>query len=404
MIQQFLDSALEVVIQSGFLYVPLLFDPSVDRELHTPPESHSLIPTNGRLFVRAVSVQSVLENYPTIFPESYERLRNACLHKYSAIRRLERIPLDGKLKTILFDVMPHFIRGHKGFERRRLSEGEILDLIERKISTPASCYQKASALVNTDVLRGLLKALGEHRVAIAPLRDGLTSAREVGEWTQKAIERKIVEGETARVKQLLEGRKTFGETEKRRIAVLLHLAEKGSLEIDHFGFSRIGSDDEYFVYKRTGEYALKDYYGRLYLFPDCRVVVCTHLSQKPVVMENYKHPFLEAHDAGQEICLRGFTSPAVFSGSAMIRALEEGINALLYGYSSRRRNGYNNLERMPNRLGSLGFGDSPLVGPTDYPVIRKAHLLDVDFDDYRVSKDHPKIASGQVEVTNDFTP
>jgi hypothetical protein len=37
-------------------------------------------------------------------------------------------------------------------------------------------------------------------------------------------------------------------------------------------------------------------------------------------------------------------------------------------------------------------------------VIRKGHILDVDFEDYCVSRDHPKIASGQVQVTNDLTP
>ena len=93
--------------------------------------------------------------------------------------------------------------------------------------------------------------------------------------------------------------------------MLLYISEKGSLEIDGFGFSRMGMTDEYVIYKHTGEYALKDYYGRIYLFPDCRVAVSTIVPLKPVVLDTYKHPFLEGHDAGQPICLRGFNPPRV---------------------------------------------------------------------------------------------
>ena len=158
------------------------------------------------------------------------------------------------------------------------------------------------------------------------------------------------------------------------------------------------------MYKRTGEYALKDYYGRIYLFPDCRVAVSTLLPLKPFVMENYKHPFLEAHDSGQDICMRGFSPPNVFAAATVITALEEGIQALLYGYSPRRRNGYHSLDRMTARARIGESGEQPMVEPLDYPVIRRRHVLDVDFDDYRVSRDHSKVASGLVEVTNDLTP
>lgn len=404
MIRQFLDSDLDLMIQSGFIYVPLLFDPSVDREIRTPPGPDTLIRVNGRVFVRAVSVESLLDTYPTIHPESYEQLRQACLKKYPAILRPERMPLDGKLETILFQVMPHFIRGHKGLERKKLSEEEILDFLESKISIPVKRYEEAGQHLDVDSLRGVMQELEDPGEMVRPLEEDLAPARTVGEWIQKAVRRRIVEEEKARLRQILQQREEWVERNTKHLAVLLHIAGEGSVEIDGFGFSRIGSTGEYLVFKHTGEYALKDYYGRLYLFPDCRVGVSTIVPLKPFVMESYRHPFLEAYDSGQEICLRGFTSPGVFSGRAMIRALEEGINALLYGYSSRRRNGYHNLERMPNRVGSLGFGDSPIVGPTDYPIIRKGHILDVDFEDYRVAKDHPKIALGQVEVTNDLTP
>lgn len=404
MIQQLLDSDLELVIQSGFIHVPLLFDPSVDREREAPPKPDTLIQVNGRQFVKAVSLQSLLDTYPTIHPEPYEQMKRTCLQEYPVILRLGRVPVDERLETLLFQVMPHFIRGHRGLERRRLSEGEILDLIERKVSIPARCYDEARALLDTNSLRGAVKELEKQGTAIAPLKDGLTSARRLGEWLQWAVEQRILEGEKARVRQAVQQQEEPTDVQRRHLAVLLHIAEESALEIDGFGFSRMGPGDEYCVYKRTGEYALKDFYGRLYLFPDCRVAVSTILPLKPFVMENYKHPFLEGHDSGQDICMRGFTAPNAFAGEGMISALEEGVNALLYGYSSRRRNGYHSLEGRKRQFPVVDFDEPAVPWPMDYPVIRKRHILDVDFADYRVPNDHPKIASGQVEVTNSFTP
>ncbi|MEK6571432.1 MAG: hypothetical protein AABZ61_08690, partial [Bacteroidota bacterium] len=148
----------------------------------------------------------------------------------------------------------------------------------------------------------------------------------------------------------------------------------------------------------------KDYYGRMYLFPDCRVAVSTIVPLKPVVVDTYKHPFLEGHDAGQPICLRGFNPPKVFTAANVINALQEGINALLYGYSSRRRNGYHGLDQMTRFARTTDVDDDIMPEHEDYPVISTRHARTVNFDDYRVSSDHPKIASGQAEITNNYTP
>jgi hypothetical protein len=45
---------------------------------------------------------------------------------------------------------------------------------------------------------------------------------------------------------------------------------------------------------------------------------------------------------------------------------------------------------------SLEFEDGPLG-------LRRS-VSSVHFDDCRVPRDHPKIASGEVEITNDYTP
>lgn len=402
--QQLLDSELELVVESGFIYVPLLFDPAIESEIRPPRKTNILIEVDRRHFIKTLSLQSLVENYAKIHPDSYEQLRSACLEKHGHSLNLGGTSIDGRLRTILFHIMPHFIRRNKSLERRRLSEEEILGLIGERITIPARYYKDAAQFLDTDSLRGVLRDLEEQGATIDPPKDGLISARKLREWLLKALEVKIIDREKDRLRQALEEQEQFAETRRTSIAILLYIAEKGGLEIDGFGFSRIGLTDDYLIYKHTGEYALKDFYGRLYLFPDCRVAVSTIPPFKPFVIDTYKHPFLEGHDSRQEICLRHFSPPRVFTAANVINALEEGLNALLYGYSSRRRNGYHSLDRVTMHLRTVNFEDDIMPEPGDYPVIRTRRVRTVDFDDYRVPKDHPKIASGQVAITNNYTP
>lgn len=401
--RKLLDSELELVVKSGFIYLPLLFDPDIEREITTPRKPNTLIEVNGKVFVKTLSLQSLLKNYAKIHPDSYEELRNTHLEKYCHTPCLEGISVDGKLRTILFQIMPHFIRRKKGFERRRLSEEEILDLIGEKVNVPERYYEEADKFLDIDSLRGLLNNLEKQGLTIDPPKDGLISARKLSEWLHKTLEVEILDREKGRLRHAFEEREQFVEAQKKYIAILLCIAEKGSLEIDGFGFSRVLTDN-YIIYKHTGEYALKDYYGRIYLFPDCRVAVSTIRSLMPLVIDIYKHPFLEGHDSGQEICLRDFNPPRVFNAANVIKALEEGINSLLYGYSRRRRNGYHSLDRIPTNSPRADFDDSIMPEHESGLVTLAKHVRTVNFDDYRIPKDHPKIASGQVEITNEYTP
>ena len=167
----------------------------------------------------------------------------------------------------------------------------------------------------------------------------------------------VIQSESERLRQIFHLREQFRQTKQEHVAILLYIAETGSLEIDDFGFLRKGFHNEYLVYKRTGEYVLKDYYGRSYLFPDCRVAVSTAGPFTPVVIEKYKHPFLFRHAAGQEICLQNFTPPNEFNADTAIRVLEEGITALLYSYDSRRRNGYHSLDPTREYIRTIEFVD-----------------------------------------------
>jgi len=399
-----LDSDLELLIQSGFVCLPLLFDPAIEGEIRTSPRPKTLMTVDGRYFIKTLRLHSLVESYEKIDAQLYEQVLSMCLQKYCGMVELSDISMSEKLRMILFQVMPYFIRRSRGLERRKLSEDEILDLVEEKVNIPRRYYDKATKFLDTRSLRLILGELEERVPSTDPPGDGLMAARRLREWLVKALEVKIMNGEKERLRQVLYHREQFGGTQRKYVAILLYIAEKGSVEIDGFGFSRIGMSDEYLIYKRTGEYALKDFYGRLYLFPDCRVAVSAVIPSRPFVIETYKHPFLEGFDAGQQICLRDFTPPKVFTAASVIKALEEGINALLYGYSSRRRNGYHSLDRATQHIRGTDLDEEITSEFEEGPLGRRRRVPSVHFDDCRVPRDHPKIASGEVEITNDYTP
>lgn len=387
--QKLLDSDLEVVVASDFIFLPLLFDPSIATEiqaansLKAPPEARgspredNLIVAGGRTFIKTLSLSSLLEHFENLHPDAYGRLRKIFLGKnLGSIADRDQISLDDKLKTIVFQVMPHFLRrADRILGEKRTKSEELLELICGKVDIPQKYYDQARMIFDPRLLEKMLTDLEKIEISVEPLREGVIPVPELRQWFYQAIRKRIVEKEKDRLKQKIAGEPHLND---QQAAILLYLARKGSLEIDGFGFSRIGKTSEYLIYKRTGEYVLKDFYGRLYLFPDCRVAVST-LRLKPVVMEKYKHPFLRRHSCGQEICLTNFTPPSAFTVRNAITVLEEGVNALFYGYNYRRRNGYHSLDRLP----------------------REERL--VDFEDLRIASDHPKISSGQVEVKNVYS-
>lgn len=386
--QQLLDSDLEVVVASDFLYLPLLFDPSIAAELQAAdnskappvargsPEADNLVVAAGRHFIKTLRLSALLEHFENLHPDAYGQLRDGFLKEHlGSVSAREEISLDDKLETIVFQVMPHFIRreGRVWGEKRTKNE-ELLDLIWEKIDIPKKYYGLARMLFDPELLRKMLTDLEKIEVTVEPPGEGLIPVQDLRPWVHQALTKKIVEKEKDRLRQKIRERER--PLENQQAAVLLYLAVKGSLEIDGFGFSRIGKTREYLIYKRTGEYALKDFYGRLYLFPDCRVAVTTLGRLTPVVMEKYKHPFLRRHSFGQQVCLGNFPPPPAFTAPGAIAALEQGVNALFYGYNCRRRNGYHSLDRLP----------------------REERL--VDFEDLRIALDHPKISAGLVEIKN----
>jgi hypothetical protein len=402
--RQLWDSDLELLIQSGCICLPLLFDPSMEREVYLSQGSTALLRIDGRHFIRSLNLRSLVASYEKIDPQLYEHVRSTCVPRAFGTLGLGNLQFSEKLRKIIFQVMPHFLRRSRSLERRKLGEDEILDLIVEKVRIPKRYYDHATRFLAAGPLRSLLDESEAKIPRIDPPEDGLISARTLREWLVKALEAEILNGEKERLKHVLYHGEQFGGTERKYLAILLYIAEKGGLEIDGLGFFRIGLGDDYLIYKHTGEFALRDFYDRTYLFPDCKVGVSTIAPLRPIVIDPYKHPFLEGYGPGQAICLRSFPPRRDFTAGNAIVALEEGINALLYGYSGRRRNGYHSLDRLKPTMPPAEWNDDTGDEHVEDPLIPKRYVAAVNFEDYRIARGHPKIASGKVEVTNQHTP
>jgi hypothetical protein len=316
-----------------------------------------LIELAGKHFIKSVSIQSMLTRMEGIDNDYYGQLEREYLRKFPLSPTLEGISPDSKLMTLLLKVMPYFVRKNKGFARKRLKDEEFLDFLGDTIDIPQSFREQADKYLDSGPLLQRLNDLERLEHKVEPLREGAISGEIFGRWLYKALEMQIVDKEIARVKKRLQDRERLTAAQRNHFYTLMYIAEKGALEIDGFGFYRISSGDDYLVYKRTGEYILKDYYARSYLFPDCRVAVLTIRPFRPMVLEHYKHPFLRGHTSKQEICMKGFKSPEGFTADNIVKLLEEGINALLYGYDARRRNGYHSLDPTLHYVKTIEFED-----------------------------------------------
>jgi hypothetical protein len=368
--RQLLNSDMEFLVESDFIYLPLLFNPEIEKEvqallrpgrpMENPgyPVSKTIITHQDKHFVKALNIHSVLENYEVINAYDYKLRRKEFLREYQLTREVDGILLDDTLKTILFQVMPYFVRINSELRRKKLLDEDILDLIGKKIDIPGKYYKEAKIFRHVEHLKAVLKELENQKPTLKPPGNGLLSTHQLRDWFHEAVHAKILAKEHDRLTKALQIRMQFSQAKPEHAATLLYIADTGSMEIDGFGFTRKnGYRGEYFVYKRMGEYVLKDYYARSYLFPTCRVAVSTYTPFRPFVMEKYKHPFLLRHKSGQDICMKHFAPPDEFTAENAIRTLEEGLTALRYGYDARRRNGYHSLDRTWVYIPTIDFED-----------------------------------------------
>ncbi len=365
----FFESDHPMMVQSGVLYLPLLFDPDIDRDVRrtssgpspgdrsTCTASPILIQVGRRFYVKTVTLQTIVDNYEALDRAGYENLREALLGKTEVDSSLKAVLPGGKLQIILLKILPHFVRKNRGAQRKRFSDEDVLDFLCDHLDIPQAYRKQAREVLDPRPLTQALARLEAVASAPGPPPEGSLSGPALRQWIVDGLKARIVMRERDRLQRELRRRGELGETQTRHLAALLFLADRGSFELDGFGFLRIGTRDEYLIYKRTGEYVLEDYYARRYRFPDCRVAVSTQGPLRPLVIERYKHPFLFGHTSNQEICMRGYDWPAEFSAENVIQVLEDGINALLFGYDARRRNGYHSLDPTLYYVKTIEFVD-----------------------------------------------
>ncbi len=382
-----LQSDTEMVIDSGFIYLPLMFDPAIDEEVKirgTQPgmlkrETAKLIQVHGKYFLQSLRISSILDNYRKLDPETFEYLRRSVIGRFLETLNPASFSVDEELKSIIFQVIPHFARKKNRLQKRQGAEKELMELINRQVAIPDRYYSEAVRFADTLSLRTEIRNIGAAKPSAGTSPSGLTTGRAFRRWLMEALESRVIEEEENRLENLLQSRLQFAKLQKEYIAVLLFAQETGAMELNGSGFFRKKDTGEYYVYARTGQYALKDYYDRIYLFADCRVGVSTFGPMVPYVVEKYKHPFLLGYEPFQKICVRGdFTPDWEFSAAGAIQAIEEGISALFHGYNNRRGNGH-------HRLDAMWMENNSIV-----------------FDDLRIPRDDPRIVSGQIEIKNDF--
>jgi len=381
------DPDLPLVHAAGFIYLPVQFDPAVAREVGAPgaveppetplPEAAPslLLVSHGRHYVRAFRPQTFLNVYHLLFPQDYERSREVFWRGRGYAAPPTGRVVSRKLATIIFDILPYFIRTKT---RGRPGQGSTATLWERIGTQMRRSGRGRSGNDPTETAGWDRLGRDGPEEGRTELPEGHLTGGQFRVWLEQALGHNLQARERERLAREVREQEEMVAAAGGQAAVLRHLAARRALEIDGVGFERLGEKDDYLIYRRTGVYGLRDSFGRVYLFPDGRVAVSTRGPLHPVVWEKYKHPLLLRHARRQQICIKDFQAPGEFSAGGVITALEQGLNALYYGYNYRKRNGYHSLDRMGRDLGG------------------------VSFDDYKVAKDHPLLVGGQVEVTNDF--
>lgn len=372
----------KVLIVDGYLYLPLCFDPDIASASENlaapawfPSEAASsadeiLLLYQDDLFIRTVSLAAVAAATADLF------LALSPKPDYPPPDPGALIP--PKLWVIIQEILPHFVR------RRGLRQGGVRESLSlwKWLARQVQGLRPDPALVRqwqetASLWRARRQKLQEQGRGVAPLPTGCYPGSQVLTWLRRQARADACQALAAQYQAALAALETWLTLEPEELLALSALVQQEEVEIDGFGWQKLSTPGEYLVFKRTGPYLLEDYFRRPYLFPDCRVAVFTNGPFKPVVLERYKHPLLRGHRPRQWICLPEDYQPAAeFNATAVIQALEAGINALYYGYNPRQRNGYHSLDR---------YG---------------RWVSDLDFEDLRLPPEHPGLQNGELEVKN----
>ena len=208
---QLLASETEVVIHSGFVYVPLLYDPQIKAELEflagkqaLPPPgvietiATNLIYTDGGYFIKSLSLASLVENYPAVFPEEFERERLRLIRHILPDGFAYQPPLDAKLKTILFEILPHFIRPHRALGRQQVGAASVPAYLASKMPVNRGDTAHLERLRERETsLKQVLLRLEHLETPPGPAPEKHGHGRELITWFRRALQTTIVTQEVS---------------------------------------------------------------------------------------------------------------------------------------------------------------------------------------------------------------
>ena len=339
-----------VYVKDGYLYTPVEGDDEICSEISSRRctlrnifsrrrDAGLLVRDKGDAFIRSVSLDSIIDNMRTIDQRGYDTAR---LKVYQKIRNsdmdVSRDRIDPLACTLIDEVLPRFVR----FGREERRERTLTQLLMERLDIPDSYWQKVRSYCDIEQLEKRIDSFDRGKRDATP-PTGRLSSKELESWVNDAVSAKIMCDERESLRQEIEKRKGRMLEKVQDIVVPLYVQESG-IKIDDFGMYRM-DDGAWIVYHHTGEYALEDFDGRIYRFPDCQVAVKVHRRvSEPIVINRYKHPFLEASGPYQPICIRMTYSSGDGLGENVIRNIEAGINTMLHGYFNEGDfNGYHLL-------------------------------------------------------------
>jgi hypothetical protein len=371
LVKKILGSIDEILIRDNFIYLPLLFDREIEKEIES---NEQVIKANEKFFVKAIGIGTIVKNFDKIYKGAYSSIEEGLCKKIFS-KEIPAISTDKNyciLNALIFEVMPYFCPSFAHIRNEKEKKEAVISAIEEyqkrlgiKEEYIEEYRQRASELLDETEQANLLKKLEVNEKVTFP--EGIVKASSLENLLKEAVEIEII---TKKKKELEESVKAMKETNTRYLAAMLYLKDAGNFEFENFGFEK--QEDGYLTYVKLKEYALKDFDGRIYLFPPCRVGTYVTFSgevSKPIVVDRYMHPFLEGYAQKKTICIVNFKLEGNTVGKRIISAIEQGISTLLYGYYSR-----NDFQ---------GY-----------------HRLDGSFDEYRISEDDPRIKSGEITITN----
>ncbi|MBU0666920.1 MAG: hypothetical protein ABIC91_08605 [Nanoarchaeota archaeon] len=373
-----------VIMNKGYLYLPLLYDSDVhddlkNRPLQTEKKSSLLIESESEQFIKTLNLDSYVKNYEHICPKEYKQIHDKYFGQFE-IGDWKNKAVNHRLDELITDVLPQFVQTRVGLKRRKLTKIELVDLITSKCKLSNAYGKKDNDIFKVGLLENSIQELEYTKEKNDVLPEGKIRSAEFQDYMNNEIKNYILRKELSTLKAELKERKILAEKNQLYLTALDYIQQNG-IELDGFGIKPYGS--EWIVFVNTGEYALKDFDGRIYAFPNASVAV--RISNKtindPRVLNNYKHPFLSAHCSDQKICTGNTCSPTNYSSKNLVTALSIGVNTLLYGYFNKEHfGGYNSLD------GKIHHGNGRYI----------------DFENYHVSPNNPKIKSGKINITNSF--